>query len=142
MHAHQFTDGSAARDFCLAGKAYVTFVSKKSGTRFTFRIARPDENSPWFVGVLPGPSNTRDYTFLGTIFADRAFKHGRKSRIGKDAPSARAFAWMWPILARGELSDLCEVWHDGRCGRCGRMLTDSSSIEAGLGPVCEEKEAA
>jgi hypothetical protein len=29
-----------------------------------------------------------------------------------------------------------EVWHEGRCGACGRRLTVPESIERGLGPEC------
>jgi hypothetical protein len=28
------------------------------------------------------------------------------------------------------------VWHEGRCGRCGRKLTVPESIESGFGPEC------
>jgi hypothetical protein len=27
----------------------------------------------------------------------------------------------------------------GKCGRCGRTLTDSSSISAGIGPICAQR---
>jgi hypothetical protein len=28
------------------------------------------------------------------------------------------------------------VYHEGRCGACGRRLTTPESISSGLGPVC------
>jgi hypothetical protein len=28
------------------------------------------------------------------------------------------------------------IWHEGRCGRCGRRLTVPESIESGYGPEC------
>lgn len=32
---------------------------------------------------------------------------------------------------------LCvEIWHEGKCGRCGRQLTVPESIESGFGPEC------
>jgi hypothetical protein len=33
----------------------------------------------------------------------------------------------------------CEVYHEGRCGRCNRKLTVPESIETGLGPECASK---
>lgn len=33
----------------------------------------------------------------------------------------------------------CEVWHEGRCGRCGRKLTVPESIETGIGPDCAKR---
>jgi hypothetical protein len=29
-----------------------------------------------------------------------------------------------------------EIWHEGRCGRCGRKLTVPESIHNGYGPEC------
>lgn len=153
MSAGQLRDGVAALAYALAGNARLTLVSGKTGARFTFRVraaeqregdARPPVH---FVSVLTGEDNEGSYTFLGTIFPARpeqspAFVHGKKSRIGRDAPSARAFAWAWSFLARVELPPGCEVWHEGTCGRCGRPLTVPESISSGLGPVCAGKEAA
>jgi hypothetical protein len=122
----------------LAGKAIVTVVSVASGCRYTYRIRAKDtpegEDTVHFVSVLQGPENTRDYTFLGTIFAGKRFFHGKKSKISEDAPSARAWSWYWNHLD----SDKIEVYHAGKCGRCGRLLTDPDSIERGLGPKCAE----
>jgi hypothetical protein len=38
----------------------------------------------------------------------------------------------------GVLGRLLEVWHEGRCGRCGRALTVPESVERGIGPECWE----
>jgi uncharacterized protein DUF6011 len=141
----QLTDGARTRAFLLGGNARVTLVSTKTGTRFTFRVRTKDTPkkdaaavAPWFVALLTGPENTTDYTFLGTIFEDKTYRHGRKSRVAPEAPSAKGFAWAWSFIARGELPPGCEVWHEGRCGRCGHPLTDPASIAMGLGPVCAE----
>lgn len=49
----------------------------------------------------------------------------------------KAFRWLWVQLTKGnELPDKVEVWHEGRCGACGRRLTVPESIAQGLGPVC------
>jgi hypothetical protein len=126
------------KPYMLAGKSVITVVSNKTGTRFTYRIVKKDtpkdKDTVHFVKVLNGPENTRDYQFLGTIFAEERYRHGKKSPISPEAPSARAFQWLWWNLG----SDLVEVWHAGRCGRCGRLLTDPESIERGLGPKCAE----
>jgi hypothetical protein len=121
------------RAYLLSGDATATVVSKKTGARFTYRVRKgEDKLSPHFVSVLTGPENTSNYTFLGTIFADGAYRHGKKSPIPLYAPSAAAFAWSWAHLESEEL----QVYHLGRCGRCGRPLTTPESIERGLGPVC------
>lgn len=40
-------------------------------------------------------------------------------------------------IAGGVIPPSLEVWHEGRCGRCGRALTVPESIASGIGPVCE-----
>lgn len=70
--------------------------------RFTYRVQRAegeDTDRPWFVKVLTGPDNLRDYSFVGTIFpgesGEVAYRHSaRKSRIGEDAASVRGIAWL------------------------------------------------
>jgi hypothetical protein len=158
--------GAEAR-FALAGNARFTLVSTRTGARFTFRVrAKKDSRDRvacYFVSVLTGPDNTSSYEFLGTIFAtervctgggsfgrqystvparEPKFSHGKKSRIGAGAPSAKAFAWWWARAARGTETPECEVWHLGRCGRCGRDLTVPESIACGLGPECASKGGA
>jgi hypothetical protein len=128
-----------ARAYMLAGAARVTLVSVKTGTRFTYRIAVKDEGRVAFVGALVGADNERDFAFLGTIFDGARFAHGRKSRIGADAPSVKAFAWAWAALSAGRVPETLEIWHEGRCGRCGRALTVPGSIASGIGPECAKK---
>lgn len=143
--AGRLLDARSARDFALAGNARFTIVSTKTGARFTYRVrvnggapkeGDPPPKGPWFVSVLTGADNDGDFTYLGTMFLDGAYRHGRKSRIGQDAPSAQAFAWFWRQVQAGTLPATVEAWHEGRCGRCGRALTVPESIASGLGPVC------
>jgi hypothetical protein len=143
MSQGKIEDGQLARTFALAGGARLTLVSVKTGVRFTYRVtckrnAEGAIDSPHFVALLTGADNNSDYSFLGTIFDSQAYKHGRKSRVSPDAPSAKGFAWAWSFISKGELPPACEVWHEGRCGKCGRALTDPESIKTGLGPVCAE----
>ena len=123
--------------FALAGNATFTIVSKNSGVRFTYRVrACEDNESLHFVQVLTGPDNGSDFTYLGTIRRGVYF-HGKKSRISAQAPSATAFDWFWRRLSASRLPlDQVDVFHEGRCGRCGRPLTVPSSIESGFGPDC------
>lgn len=130
--------------FLLAGRARFTLVSKATGTRFTYQVRRKADGGVFFVSVLTGSDNESDYTYVGFVKADRPseFIHGgQKARVGRDAPSAKAFAWFWPRAAFGSLPATCEVHHQGRCGRCGRALTVPESITMGLGPECAGKAA-
>ncbi len=122
------------RQFLLSGKATATFVSLKTGTRFTYRIElAPESTGLYFVSVLSGPDNTRDYVYAGSIAGpQQIFRSTKGSKVSAQAPSYRAFLWAWEHLD----SERLEVWHAGACGRCGRELTDPESISRGLGPVC------
>lgn len=139
-HAAKFQTAAVALQFLLAGRARFTFVSEKTGTRFTFRVTQRDAQSPHFVSVLTGSDNESAYTYLGTIFEGKVFRATQKSTL-RNAPSFKAFEWAWGYLARGEMPPSMELWHEGRCGKCGRALTVPESIESGLGPVCESREA-
>lgn len=141
----EFVDASTAVPFLVGGNAVVTFESRKTGARFTYRIRladpRPgdDREPPHFVAVLTGANNNSDYTYLGTIFGKKVYAHGKKSKIASDAPSAVAFAWAWKHLSAGRMPPQMTVWHEGRCGRCGRRLTTPESVATGFGPVCAGK---
>lgn len=122
--------------FILAGNATFTVRSEKTGTRFTFRVRQPKPTTPHFVSLLTGPDNENSYTYLGTIFNGTEFAHGRKSTITPDAAGAIAARWVFNRILQGLDLNNCEVWHEGRCGRCGRKLTVPESIESGFGPEC------
>lgn len=120
--------------FALAGNATFTVRNTRSGNRFTYRVRQcNDKPELYFVSVLSGTDNTTDYQYLGTI-RNGSYAHGRKSRIAADAMSAQAFAWVW--YYRKALPSFVEIWHEGKCGRCGRLLTTPESIQRGYGPEC------
>jgi hypothetical protein len=135
-------DAAHIEPFTKGGRALFTVVSKKTGQRFTFRIQRKNHvaSGPLFVKVLTGSQNDSDYTFLGTIFDDRTYVRSKKSPIGPDAPSALAFDWFWRCIQAQKLTSF-DVYHHGRCCRCGRTLTVPSSIQLGIGPECASKGA-
>ncbi len=125
-------------------------------------LSRPVLGRRRFVSVLTaGSDNEGSYTYLGTIFdrgEDKPWKvygsygarltrwhyyRGKKSPIGPEAVSVRAWLWLWCSLIAGKaLPEGVRFWHEGRCGRCGRTLTDPESCARGLGPTCAGKGAA
>jgi hypothetical protein len=132
----QITDPEKIRRFAVAGKARITLVSKRTGDRFTYEVKRKKADEDfYFVSVLTGPENTTSYTYLGCL-SDGHFRDDRRMRIGAGAPSRQGFKWFWRALNNGGSLDQVEVWHEGRCGRCNRVLTVPESIESGLGPIC------
>lgn len=136
--AGRLNSAEAAIRYIFAGKGKITLRSAKTQTRFTYAIERAADNPQFpgeahFVHVLNGPD---DFTFLGTIRQRQGWRHGKKSKVSEAALSAVAWAWSWSQLSRGRLPDTLEVWHEGRCGRCGKVLTVPESIASGFGPEC------
>lgn len=135
-------DGAEVREFVLAGKAIFTVVSKESGRRFTYKVVRSGTEGRWWVSVLSGPDNEGSYQYIGMIQRDREemrFIHTKGSKVGEEALSFVAFGWLWGLVRDGEMSEKVEVWHEGKCGRCGRRLTVPESIESGIGPECAKR---
>jgi len=147
-------------EFVRAGNAAVTVVSRSTGTRFTYQFQRPKDwtptserpVAPTFCKVMTGPDNNEDFTFVGTMWPEdgrwpdgaQVYRHSAKSRISVQAPSVKALVWfLRTALAPKNDAELakCEVWHEGRCGRCGRKLTVPSSVASGYGPECEGRMA-
>jgi len=145
----QLEDRADIVKFLEAGNATVTIVSKKSGTRYTFKFSRPkveaNRSRPIWVSILSGQNNDSDYTFAGTIWINAmgyAFHLGRESTIKATAPSMLLLSWFLKHLNAGSdaaLTRQAEFWHEGRCGRCGRTLTVPGSIASGFGPECITK---
>ena len=140
-HRHQLTDPAQVATYFKGGKGRFTLVSKVTGNRFTYRLRPPKDaednpRAPIFVAVLTAPDNDRAYSYVGCIWPDGGFKHGRKSRLAADAPSVVAINWFTNRVAITDALEKVEFWHEGVCGACGRTLTVPESIERGIGPKC------
>jgi hypothetical protein len=131
-------NANTALRFMLGGNATITIRSRRTGTRFTYKLKAAEDGAITFVSVLTGPDNGADYAYLGYVKRD-VYWHGKKSRIAASAPSAVAFNWTYRQLVKRHMPDALELWHEGSCGRCGRKLTDPTSIESGFGPECITK---
>lgn len=129
-----FRDPKELREFLTAGNAKVSVRSEKTLRHYTYKIRKSNDGKAWFVHRLGGGSQ---YHYLGTIRSDNHFTHTHKSvRYDWIIESYTAFAWLWKYIAQGIMPTNVTVWHEGRCGACGKELTDPSSIRAGYGPDC------
>lgn len=151
----QLADTATLRRYLEAGRAVFTIRSRTTGTRFTFKASRPSAQEhesrqvpgavprprPIWIKVLTGSDNERSYSFVGTVWPEGdkyRYAHSPKSTIGLTAPSVLAVRWMIHALNADPalLLRQAEIWHEGRCGRCGRRLTVPESISSGFGPEC------
>lgn len=127
--------------FMLAGNAIVTLRNRTTGNRFTYQVRMPRGGDALrFVALLRGPENTHDYSYIGTIFGvdtSPRFRWTAKARVTPTATSFETFSWVFNTLAVGaSLPDTVEIWHEGKCGRCKRLLTTPESVARGIGPEC------
>jgi uncharacterized protein DUF6011 len=137
-HSAMFTNAGDAMTFIQAGNATVTLRSKETEKRYTYRIRESDDGKLFFVSVMWGSDNESDFAYIG-IIRNGEFQHTAKSKIEKDDIRWRAFSWAYNILSQNRIPASLEVWHEGRCGCCGRKLTVPESIERGIGPECAKK---
>jgi hypothetical protein len=148
----------AIRRFILGGIAIFTLVSKKSGDRRTFRVRKAEDvdgsGRPhgFYVDLLTGPNNTEDYRYLAYMWIDQRNGLGVKvNKKGFGAEAFQVFEWLVKRInaacvfgrfdAQVSFQAQAEFFHAGRCSVCGRTLTDPTSIELGIGPICAGRAA-
>jgi hypothetical protein len=134
------TSWEKVQEFALAGNATFTLVSRETGARYTYKLTnKKSEPDVFFAKVLSGPDNTSDYRYMGAVHRTALeLIHTTRSQVSDMAKSFQALDWffrMWRVKSP-VLGEKLEVWHEGRCGRCGRKLTVPESLAAGLGPEC------
>ena len=134
MKVGQISNDKAV-NYILGGKSFVTFQNPLTENRFTYKVVKHKVDDIYFVHVLTNPEV---YMFLGTI-RDYGFKYSHKSKINRDAKSVIVFDYVFHHLIMETLNSTIEIFHDGRCSKCGRQLTDPESVEYGLGPYCRKK---
>lgn len=147
----QLNTWAQVKQFIFAGNATFTIKNTKTGNRYTYKVKQqkyPDPKvqaaAPYFVTLLSGPDNTADYTYMGTLFDSDRFKlvSTRKSRVSTGSVSWQSFQWLLSQLAKYNSGQSYwpaefQFWHEGKCARCGRALTDPDSIARGYGPLCD-----
>lgn len=130
----------ATPEWILAGAAVFT-VSNPSGEHYTYRARRVEkEGKPpvWFLGLLTGPDNESDFTYLGTLNANTGeVRLTGASKLTADAKAVKVARWaLGKVWSGRAFPEGYGLDHEGRCGRCGRTLTVPASTHQGFGPEC------
>jgi len=136
MNSH-IIEHNKIRKFILAGDAYFTVVNVITKNKLTFHIIQPKEKSPWFVWAT---NKKGKFCFLGTIFQRTSgleYRWGWKNgKFTEDSIINKSFKYLWKKMLLNSLPPKIIFYHDGKCGRCGKRLTDPRSIMRGFGPHC------
>lgn len=132
MQHHHMTDPTQITEFMTAGRAIFTLVSRRTGKRFTYKQTRTKHDPRSFYVALRTQKDF--FSYLGLITPAQGLTTTHKSIVAPEA--LRALRWFRTRLEHNlPLADV-EFWHEGRCGRCNRLLTVPESITRGIGPEC------
>lgn len=143
------------KQFVLAGKATFTIEVPESfrtekpdlelKPHYTFRVEHKAANGQyketWFAKLLTGPDNTRNYSYVGILNVDNGqVRTTAKSKLAGDSIVLKLLNRTLALVWAGDIAPLeaqgFALHHEGRCGKCGRLLTTPESIERGIGPEC------
>lgn len=123
-------------EYLFAGKAILTIKSMKTGQHFTYRVNRIPNSDIFTVCYL----GSEGWYYMGSIFQRSTFKAtGKTPAVVVNGVKWKAFEYFFRFLAKGEIPPNVRTYHHGKCGACGRRLTDPISIAEGVGPECRRK---
>ena len=131
--------------FLLAGRAVFT-VSNPKGDHYTFKVRRVESEWPKFSGKMSTTyfvnakvsGTDHPYGYIGILdTAKGTIKCTAKSEFLPGTKEYDVAAWACQsVLNSKMIPDGYHIEHAGRCGKCGRQLTDPESIQRGIGPEC------
>ena len=120
--------------FVLGGKSIFTVVD--GSNHYTYKIQRKktDDNSKIFWCSAIRAGKVMYFGYIKISGNRLKYKHNTKNGIGFSDSSTRIFQTLISTRGAG-----MTIYHMGRCGCCGKMLTDPDSISRGFGPDCWKK---
>lgn len=128
--------------FFLGGNATFT-VDNGRGEHYTYKICQPKRGAhenPFFVSLLTGPDNESSYSYLGVVDPFGSFRLTRASKMNDESKPVKVFRWaMKHVFGDRILPENYQIRHAGKCGCCGRTLTEPLSLTIGIGPECRKK---
>lgn len=141
QETNQFKDTFDLDNYLLAGNAVITLESP-SGKHHTYLYSKPKnaEVFPDDVRFVYALHNGKKQFYLGMIEMDK-FRLTRNSRFDYDTEIVKGAFYIEKLRLYPGFIDKSpmRVYHQGRCGKCGRVLTDPKSIKCGIGPHCRKK---
>lgn len=125
--------------FVTAGRAVFTIQNNRN-EHYTFKVKASKPNSS---NLYPPASfvyvktSSDGYTYMGMLAADDTVRLTNKSKYKFDSPCVQVFNFALRLITNKQaVPHGYTIQHEGHCGRCGRELTDPTSIRTGFGPYC------
>lgn len=141
-----------SKDFVSAGKATFTLevpeaYAAQNGIKrhYTFKVnfKKGDKgfNDTYFVKLMTGMDNQSSYSYLGILNPETGIvRTTAKSCMSGEALPVRLLNRTLALVWGGNTEALTaagfNACHAGKCGRCGRKLTNPESLATGIGPEC------
>lgn len=122
-------------EFITGGKARFTLKSETSGNHWHYKVKEHKKTKGLFFVEVMTNYNTDSWLYIGYI-SRGIFSLSKKGNIGLDAPSFKAFDYLFKLAQKHSSHKDLKFFHLGKCARCGKPLTDPLSIELGIGPKC------
>lgn len=135
-------EGSEVREgimeYILGGKSEFTLsqeVEGKKPIQSRYRVTANDTRDFYFIYVWDG----QKFQYQGYFgLRSRMIKKAKNLRDDEvDPKSLKALEWVF--CHADKLPRCVHIYHNGKCSRCGRKLTDAESLRTGLGPTCRKR---
>lgn len=136
-----------ALQFILAGESEFVLISGKTGVKLRYKLdkkvvtSESYKDQSEFIYWLNTSEKNGTMIYAGVLFFDtnsNSFKFGKGARGILQSTDIRVKSLIYVLnnLVNSNFSMNVTIMHVGKCGKCGKKLTDPSSILTGLGPVC------
>ncbi len=111
-----------------------TIRSKKSGKDYTFKVSQVPFKDNNYIHIKV-ETEYLNFKYMGW------YRDGKiiNKKLEVNTPASQAVSWFLRQMFSNNFNNLnqsVDIFHLGKCLKCGKTLTDSNSIEVGFGPVC------
>lgn len=128
--------------FLLAGRALFT-VQNTKGEHYTYKVRKKEsvyqgKPSVGFFVSVKASGGVYPYRYVGMLNETLGtIKCTAKSEYLPGTKEYDVVAWACQAVLNSRMIPAnYKVFHAGKCGRCGRNLTDETSVNRGIGPEC------
>ena len=138
-----------ALQFMYGGNAEFIIENIVSKNRFFYKITKLESNNNLFFVRVKKPSeditdnhNRESIVYAGYVVRNKngyIFKQGRKGKVTNSDITIKALMYTTNCLFNKKINKRIIIRHVGKCGICGKRLTDNESIKRGFGIYCYKK---
>lgn len=130
-------DRAYIKEFILGGKCSCVIENVTTGNHFEYKVTKPEDSKTPMYFVKVKRQSMLYAGFIKPVGEKWTFIQGSKGQLS--GTDIEIMALLYVLDHHAMLPFNVVVHHLGKCGRCGRKLSDPASIERGLGPECLKK---